>query len=139
MTQSIGIAIKKTNNALQRYTDGMARQMGLTQVQMSTIDYIYRLEKQQDIFQRDVEHEFNIQKSSATTLLKLMEKKDLIVRVALENDSRYKKILLTPKARQWAARVHTFLAQTDEAIEDLLGDNAEIVLAGLNQIIAKFS
>jgi DNA-binding MarR family transcriptional regulator len=108
--------------------------MGLTQVQVSIIDYIYRNEQAQDIFQRDVEHEFNIQKSSATTLLKLMEKRGLIVRVAMVNDSRYKKILLTPKARKDAVKIHSFLTETDTMVANLLGDNADQVIAGLETI-----
>ncbi|HAJ53256.1 MAG TPA: MarR family transcriptional regulator, partial [Lactobacillus sp.] len=42
MTDSIGILVKKLNNDLQRYADREAKQMGLTQVQMSIIDFLSR-------------------------------------------------------------------------------------------------
>lgn len=48
--------------------------MGITQVQMSIIDFIYRNEANRELHQTDVEQEFNIQKSSVTALLQLMEK-----------------------------------------------------------------
>ncbi len=75
MADQIGIMLKNLNNDLQRYSDREAKKMGITQVQMSIIDFIYRDEESRELYQTDVEREFNIQKSSATTLLQLMEKK----------------------------------------------------------------
>lgn len=74
MSEQIGILLKNINNDLGRYSDREAKKMGITQVQMSIIDFVYRNESKQELYQTDVEREFNIQKSSATALLKLMEK-----------------------------------------------------------------
>lgn len=51
-----------------------------------------------DIFQKDIEEEFGIRGSSATVLLKKMEKDGLITREPLPNDARYKKIVPSAKA-----------------------------------------
>ncbi|MBF5067176.1 MarR family transcriptional regulator, partial [Salmonella enterica subsp. enterica serovar Istanbul] len=90
MTDSIGILVKKLNNDLQRYADREAKQMGLTQVQMSIIDFLARNDSHRSLYQTDGEREFNIQKSSATALLQLMERKALIVRTPSKEDARYK-------------------------------------------------
>jgi DNA-binding MarR family transcriptional regulator len=54
--------------------------------------------KDADIFQRDVEAEFGIRRSTATGILQLMEKNGLVERHPVETDGRLKKLLLTDKA-----------------------------------------
>ena len=51
-----------------------------------------------DIFQKDFETRFSIRRSTATNILKLMEKNGLIIRIPSKNDARLKKITLTEKA-----------------------------------------
>lgn len=50
-----------------------------------------------DTYQRDIEIEFNIRRSTATSVLNVMEKKGLIKRIDDENDKRMKKIFVTDK------------------------------------------
>ena len=47
------------------------------------------------MYQRDIEAEFSIARSTATGILKLMEKKGYIRRVSVERDARLKKLELT--------------------------------------------
>ena len=51
-----------------------------------------------DIFQKDFEEYFSIRRSTATQILKLMEKNGLILRECHSKDARMKKITLTEKA-----------------------------------------
>ena len=51
----------------------------------------------QDVFQKDLETQFNIRGSTATEILKAMERKGLILREPLPQNKRAKKITLTPK------------------------------------------
>ena len=51
-----------------------------------------------DIFQKDFEEYFSIRRSTATQILKLMEKNGLIIRECHTSDARMKKITLTEKA-----------------------------------------
>lgn len=53
-----------------------------------------------DIFQKDLEANFQIRSSTATEILKAMERKGLIVRQPVSYDRRAKKILLTDTAIQ---------------------------------------
>jgi Transcriptional regulators len=62
------------------------------------IGYLYHNKEKGDIFQRDLEEEFSIRRSTATGILQLMEKNDLIVREQVDYDARLKKLVLTPKA-----------------------------------------
>jgi hypothetical protein len=76
-----GILIKQANNVIIRDSDKFAQTMDLTGVQMSIIDFISRVGDKQDVFQKNIEEEFNTRRATATSALKLMEEKDLIVRI----------------------------------------------------------
>jgi len=52
-----------------------------------------------DVYQRDLEKEFGITRSTASRVLTLMEQKGLIIRSGVSHDARLKKLTLTEKAR----------------------------------------
>lgn len=58
------------------------------------IRYLYK-NRDKEVFQRDIEAEFSIARSTATGVLKLMEKKGYIRRISVERDARLKKLELT--------------------------------------------
>ena len=58
----------------------------------------------EDIFQRDLEAEFRVRRSTMTQLLNTMESGGLIERVECEKDRRLKKIVPTPLARGYMQR-----------------------------------
>lgn len=51
-----------------------------------------------DVFQRDIEKQFKIRRSTASKMMKLMEQKGLIERVPVDYDARLRKLVLTDKA-----------------------------------------
>lgn len=107
MQDSLGIMIKKANNALSRDSDHYAKSLGLTGMQISTINFIANNEHH-DLFQRDLELEFNIRKATCSSLVSKMEAADLLIRVPAKDDGRYKRLLLTPKSRQLATQIEHF-------------------------------
>ncbi|AFM00179.1 transcriptional regulator [Desulfitobacterium dehalogenans ATCC 51507] len=72
--------------------------------------------KDKDIFQKDIEEMFTVNRSTASKVLKLMEQKELIDRQSVPYDARLKKLVLTPKA----------LALHESIVEDI--DNLEAML-----------
>lgn len=74
-----GGLLKQANNNMLRHLDQFAKQYDLTGNQMAIIDFIIN-HTDQEVFQRDIEHEFDIQRSITTVLLQRMEKKGLIER-----------------------------------------------------------
>ena len=54
--------------------------------------------RDREIFQRDIEAEFLIRRSTATGILQLMEKNGLIRRLPVARDARLKQIVLTDQA-----------------------------------------
>lgn len=67
-----------------------------------------------DIYQRDIEREFGIRRSTATRLLQLMESNGLVVREQVMSDARLKKIVLTQKAVEMEKEIHTVIDSFEE-------------------------
>lgn len=98
----IGFKIKAISNEFKRFID---RQLGNddgTGMHYGILHFIQRQER--DVYQRDIEKEFHIRRSTATGMLQLMEKKGLIRRESVDYDARLKKLIVTEKAIEstWA-------------------------------------
>lgn len=99
--KSMGLRLKSVNNMIRRALDAKFSEEGMEEVcgmQGPLIGYIFEQSRSRDVFQRDLEKEFNIRRSTATVMLQNMEQKGFIVRVPVEQDARLKKIVLTDKA-----------------------------------------
>lgn len=100
--EMIGFQIRCTANLVNRFIDNSHKnddcgERTVTKMQGWIIDYIYD-HGEEPVFQRDIEKEFSIRRSTATELLKLMEKNGLITREPVPNDLRLKKLTLTEKS-----------------------------------------
>lgn len=96
----IGLEIHKTDRLIKRFIDSDAAKCHadkLTGTHGRALGYLHR-NRDRDIFQKDFEQEFNIRRSTASSILSLMEKNGLIKRESVEYDARLKKITLTEKA-----------------------------------------
>ncbi|WKY44386.1 MarR family winged helix-turn-helix transcriptional regulator [Eubacteriaceae bacterium ES2] len=97
--ERIGFEIKTLSNRIRQYiNEVMEKDPDITGIQGWIIGYISRHQNSQDIFQRDIEKEFNVRRSTVSGILNTMEKKGLIIRQTVDFDARLKKITLTPKA-----------------------------------------
>lgn len=99
--KSMGLRLKSVNNMIRRALDAKFSEEGMEEVcgmQGPLIGYIFEQSRSRDVFQRDLEKEFNIRRSTATVMLQNMEQKGFIVREPVEQDARLKKIVLTDKA-----------------------------------------
>lgn len=123
-----GRLLKQANNNMMRHFDQFAKQFGLTGNQMAVIDFIMNHEEE-EISQRDIEHEFNIQRSTTTVLLQRMEKKGLIDRHTSSKDARQKAVALTDKAVKIASACQTYLrAEEEELAQQFSAEEREIFL-----------
>ncbi len=68
------------------------------------IAYLYD-HKESDVFQRDLEQEFSVRRSTMSKVLTVLEQKDLIKREDVSYDKRLKKIVLTQKAQLFADKI----------------------------------
>lgn len=90
----IGREVKRLDNEIHSMMQD-SREAELTMMHDWVIGYLYR-SRGKEIFQKDVEAEFSIARSTATGILQLMEKKGYLYRESVERDARLKRIVLTP-------------------------------------------
>lgn len=111
----VGGEIKTLSNLIKRRFDNskvISEIDKLTGMHGWFIGYIYH-NRDKDIFQRDLEEEFSIRRSTATGILQLMEKNELIIREPVDYDARLKKLVLTAKA----IAVHEAITREIDRIE----------------------
>ena len=99
--RQLGFELKAANNMIRRKMEVIfAQQDGyeLNGMQGPLLGYLYHKSRNGDVYQKDVEREFRIRRSTATVMLQSLEQKGYLVRVASTDDARLKRILLTEKA-----------------------------------------
>ena len=88
-----------------------------------------------DVFQRDLEKQFNTGRSTVTGILQLMEQNDLIRRESVPQDARLKKLVLTPKAYRIQQEIHNTIMEMEEKLrKDIAPEELETVERVLEKI-----
>ena len=116
--RQIGFEIKTISNLIKRELNQQAFQNAseaMTGMQGWLVRYLYQ-RREEDVFQRDLEREFHIRRSTVTGILQGMEKNGLIRRTPVKSDARLKKIVLTDKA----VSMHEAIAMEIVRMEDRL-------------------
>ena len=94
----VGRLINMVSHQLKRQMCFHREEGELTNMQKRVLHYILFQSLKQDVYQRDIEKEFQIRRSTASGILQLLEKNGFVVRESVEEDARLKKIVPTEKA-----------------------------------------
>ncbi len=116
--RSVCFEFKVISNLIRREIDNSANKQyldSLTGTNGWVIGYLIRNEDK-DVFQRDLEDEFSIRRSTASTILKRMEKNGLIRREPVDYDARLKRLVLTEKSYE----VHSMIMDDITTVEKKL-------------------
>lgn len=95
----IGLEIKKLDRMLCRAMSYEARISGYDEITMMhgwIIRYLYS-RRQEVVFQKDIEQQFSVGKSTVTNIIQLMEKKGYVLREPVSYDARLKRVMLTER------------------------------------------
>lgn len=99
MRRIVGYEIKTLDNLMTRNIVSTAKDCGyeaLTTVQIRIMRYLF-MNRDKEIYQRDIEKNFIIRRSTVSGILKTMEKNGMIQRIDSTLDLRVKRIVLTDK------------------------------------------
>lgn len=121
----IGAAFKSIAHRIDRIMNNIPaiRDNGkLTSIQVWILNFLFRNEGK-EMFQRDVEREFHIRRSTATEILTAMERNDLIRRERTDYDARLKKIVLTGYAAEIRKQLQTQMRRLEAALTDGFSDD----------------
>lgn len=87
----------KLNRKMRRYFSSYFTGSSLTSIQALVLHFIIVESSKRDVFPRDIEEFLEIKPSSVNSLINNLERNGYLKRVSIENDGRYKKLVLTEK------------------------------------------
>ncbi|MFQ7318934.1 MAG: MarR family winged helix-turn-helix transcriptional regulator [Massilimicrobiota timonensis] len=139
----LGYRIKTLSNLMKRNMD---KHFGpqhdrATMMQTWIIGFVQLRDSEgKDTFQKDIEEEFSINRSTTSEMLTLMSKRKLIKRVPVDYDGRLKKIVLTQKSLE----IHEWINQTmiqlhEKLTNDLSSEEIEIFMDITDKMIRNLS
>ncbi len=101
----LGKQLLQTGHSIRLHLNSLFEEDDLTGLQGRLVGFVFLKTRQgRDVYQKDLEEEFRIGRSSVTSVLNNLEKNGFILRQPVENDRRLKKIVLTEKAQHTALR-----------------------------------
>lgn len=137
-----GFLVRELGNALRktRERDDNAGDIPkLTMMQRWIMGYLAH-NTDHDVYQRELETELNIGKSTLSEVLHLMEKNDLVKRVAAEKDGRCKKIVMTDKARKIDSIISKNIVETERKLREGIPDaDYEVFIRTIKKMISNIT
>lgn len=117
----IGKTMRILSNLIRRKIETELNQRGmeLTSSQGRIISFVYRQSQVKNVYQKDIEMEFDIRRSSATNTLQLLEKNGYITRTSVDEDARLKKILLTQKGIEIHEAIRSAILKVEEELSNV--------------------
>lgn len=114
--QLIGKELRSLNNLINRYVDNYTKKKHFESITGTNLWVIGYLDENsdKDIYQKDLENEFSITRSTASKVLTLMVKKGLIERKSVPHDARLKKLVLTSKALEFTKEMRKDMMKVEE-------------------------
>ena len=128
MEKYIGKDIIVLSNRIKRRMRVAAEALGITDTQGRVLQYIWEESEKREVFQKDIEDEFDIRRSSVTQIIQLLERDGLIVRESVQRDARLKKLVLTEKAIEIQSGITTVEEVMKERQESENGEAINIFL-----------
>lgn len=125
--ESICHELKAINHIVKRKMLSSANEIGVDNVTVMhgwIMAYIFD-NQDRDIYQKDLENEFGISRSTVTNILNLMEKKGYVQRVSVENDARLKKLILTDTGKRTVSILKSTIDENEARINGLLSDEEQ--------------
>lgn len=116
-SKDAGRVIGMVSNQIKRRLDNTILNDTLTGMQGRFLHFILTYSAEHDVFQKDLEEEFNLRRSTATGILQLMEKGGLLYRESVDYDARLKKIVVTKKGSQCKAQVEESIRLLEEQLQ----------------------
>lgn len=93
----------------------------LTFVQTRTLHFI-ECHASEEIYQKDLEKELNIRRSTATEILNVLERDGYIERLSVEKDKRLKRLVVTRKAKDLSERMVRDIEQMERTLRKNLSE-----------------
>lgn len=140
MGKHVGKWINRVSHQLKRQMLWPDEPGDLTILQKSILHFILFETMQRDLYQKDLEKEFKVRRSTASENLRLLEKKGYLYREFAKEDARLKKIIPTEKAVCLRGQLLKSIERTEERIrQGIPEEDLKVFFRVLKQISANLS
>lgn len=130
----IGYEVHTLDNMIGRWISSHCEKDGITQMQSWVIGYLYD-HSSEDIFQKDIEAQFHIARSTATGIIQLMEKRGFLKREPVPHDARLKRLILTEKGISYQIFVLNTLSRMEQILHGQIPEkDLEVFFSVIQQI-----
>lgn len=136
---TIGFELRTLNNMIHRQiiaSENIKYVDELTGATSWMMGYLVH-NRDRDVFQKDIEKEFSIRRSTASKALSIMEQKGLIRRESVDYDARLKRLILTERAVQLNKLVENDLTEIDRKLTNGLSEEEINIFIEIIQKIKK--
>lgn len=117
MKEEIGKSVICLRNEIARSMELLGVENSLSRAQGTILHYVFYESKNKDVYQKDIEQEFNLRRASASELLQKLENAAFIERISNENDKRLKKIIVTDKGKLHVEQVRNNIICMEETLQ----------------------
>lgn len=114
----VGLAIRRLDHVLRKNLEASVKAEGIDEITLMhgwIIRYLYE-NRNKDVFQKDIEKNFSICRSSVTGIIQIMEKKGYISREFVAHDARLKKVMLTEKGIRSHQKIEELISWQNEQL-----------------------
>ena len=115
----IGSRIRILSNNIRLAIDRKLNSLGLTGQQSFVLRYL-SMHDGEVVYPKDIEKRFNLTHPTVSGLLQRLEAKGFITCIPDPDDRRYKRVAITPSAREIQAE---FIRLLDMAAENIIAEN----------------
>lgn len=137
MQRKIAKEIHMASNKICRKLDLITGKYAFTRAQHAVLHYL-KANKHRDVFQKDIEEEFGIRRSSVSAILTHLEEKGYITRSSVAQDARLKKITPTKKGEEMLEQSNRIIANFEKSLmSDVPEEEINIFFKVLNELSEK--
>ena len=117
--ENVGKEILDTAHQIKVVLDSAFDRAELNGLQARILGFVKKNDELiRDVYQKDIEAEFKIRRSSVTSVLNTMEKNGYVIRQAVLSDARLKKLVLTDKAQHVGRAHHRSIVNFEKKLVD---------------------
>ena len=125
MRRIVGYEVKTLENLITREIIATAKKEGyptLTTVQIRIMRYLF-INMDKEIYQKDIEKNFVVRRSTASGILVTMEKNGMLMRIPSDFDARSKRIVLTDKYISKVELLENLIEKFQDSLLEGISDN----------------
>lgn len=120
-----GMIINKISHRLRRRSQAVQESIGISEAQGRILNYILAEGSRRNVYQKDIEEEFDLRPPTASSFLRNLEEQEMISRVPDETDGRLKKLIFTEKADTIRLALEEEIVETERRLLDGITDEEQ--------------